>query len=83
MQLDKATIDQLAAHLEAAELEARDVLKITDDYPHMDWEDAYAIQDAIRHNKEARGHRTAGLKAGLTSFAKMKQMGVDVPVFGF
>jgi 2-oxo-3-hexenedioate decarboxylase len=83
MQLDKATIEKLAAHLESAELEARDVLKITDDHPEMDWEDAYAIQDAIRARKEARGNKTVGLKAGLTSFAKMKQMGVDVPCFGF
>jgi len=83
MQLDKATIEKLAEHLESAELEARDVLKITDDYPQMDWDDAYTIQDTLRKRKEARGHKTAGLKAGLTSFAKMKQMGVDVPVFGF
>ena len=48
MQLDKATIEKLAAHLESAELEARDVLKITDDYPDMDWDDAYTIQDTIR-----------------------------------
>ena len=83
MQLDKATIEKLAAHLESAELEARDVLKITDEYPNMDWDDAYTIQDTLRKRKEARGTKTAGLKAGLTSFAKMKQMGVDVPVFGF
>jgi 2-oxo-3-hexenedioate decarboxylase len=49
----------------------------------MDWDDAYAIQDEIRRRKEARGNRTAGLKCGLTSFAKMKQMGVETPVFGF
>lgn len=83
MQLDKTTIEKLAVHLETAELEARDVLKITDDYPQMDFEDAYAIQDVIRARKEARGNKTVGLKAGLTSFAKMKQMGVEVPVFGF
>lgn len=83
MTLDKHTIAGLAEHLEAAELNARDVTKITDDHPDMDWEDAYAIQDELRRRKEARGHRTAGLKAGLTSFAKMKQMGVDTPVFGF
>ena len=31
MKLDKATIEGLAAHLEAAELNARDVTKITDE----------------------------------------------------
>jgi 2-oxo-3-hexenedioate decarboxylase len=83
MNLGQQTIAGLAAHLESAELNARDVTKITDEHPQMDWEDAYAIQDEIRRRKEARGQRTAGLKAGLTSFAKMKQMGIATPVFGF
>ena len=83
MNLDNATILKLADHLETAELKAYDVTKITDDPPDMDWDDAYAIQDEIRRRKEARGNKTVGLKAGLTSFAKMKQMGVEVPVFGF
>jgi 2-oxo-3-hexenedioate decarboxylase len=83
MKLDRNTIEQLAAHLESAELRASDVVKITDEHPQMEWDDAYAIQDEIRRRKEARGHRTVGLKAGLTSFAKMKQMGVDTPCFGF
>ena len=83
MKLDSKTIQALAEHLENAELNARDVTKITDYHPDMDWDDAYAIQDEIRRRKEARGNRTAGLKCGLTSFAKMKQMGVETPVFGF
>ncbi|OWW21209.1 2-oxo-3-hexenedioate decarboxylase [Noviherbaspirillum denitrificans] len=83
MQLDQTTIEKLAVHLETAELEARDVLKITDEYPQMDWEDAYAIQYAIRERKLARGQKLAGLKMGLTSRAKMKQMGVEAPIFGF
>lgn len=81
--LNASTIAQLAEHLETAELQARDITKITDDFPNMDWDDAYAVQDALRVRKESRGLKTAGLKAGLTSFAKIKQMGVDSPVFGF
>lgn len=83
MALSRSTIEQLAAHVETAELEAREITKITDDHPDMDWTDAYDIQDCIRARKEARGQKRVGLKAGLTSFAKMKQMGVDTPVFGF
>lgn len=83
MNLNEATIAKLAAHLEACELEARDTVKITDEYPEMDWDDAYAIQDAVRLRKIARGTRIVGLKAGLTSQAKMKQMGVTTPVFGY
>lgn len=82
MTLDQDLIRQLAERLENAELNARAVTKITDAHPQLDWDDAYAIQHEIRRRKEARGHRVAGLKAGLTSRAKMKQMGVETPVFG-
>lgn len=83
MALSPATIEQLAEHLETCELQAHDTLKITDAHPDMDWDDAYAIQAAILARKLARGARVVGLKAGLTSHAKMKQMGVTDPVFGF
>jgi 2-oxo-3-hexenedioate decarboxylase len=82
MNLSATTIAELATHLENAELKREAVAKITDAHPDMDWEDAYAIQDAIRANKEARGVRIVGLKMGLTSFAKMKQMGVTEPIHG-
>ena len=83
MALSKDTIERLAEHLEACQLQVRDTPKITDEHPDMDWDDAYAIQDAILARKLARGARVVGLKAGLTSHAKMKQMGVTDPVFGF
>ncbi|MBS0445660.1 MAG: 2-oxo-3-hexenedioate decarboxylase [Proteobacteria bacterium] len=83
MALNATTIAGLAEHLESCELQARDTLKITDEHPDMDWDDAYAIQDEILRRKLARGAKVAGLKAGLTSHAKMKQMGVETPVFGF
>lgn len=83
MSLDAETIEALARHLETCQLEARDTPKITDDQPQVDWGDAYAIQDAIRRRKTDRGERIVGLKAGLTSRAKMRQMGVESPIFGF
>lgn len=81
--MDRGTIRQLAEHLENAELDRRPVTKITDAHPELDWDDAYAIQYEIRRRKEERGIRTAGLKMGLTSQAKMRQMGVSEPVYGF
>lgn len=83
MKLSREVIEQLAIHLETCELEAKDTPKITDAHPDMDWDDAYAIQNEIKRRKVARGNRVIGLKAGLTSHAKMKQMGVETPVFGF
>ena len=83
MSLDRATVEQLAEHLENAELERREVVKITDSHPDMSWDDAYDIQEAIRARKAGRGGKVAGLKMGLTSKAKMNQMGVDDPIYGF
>lgn len=83
MALNAATIAALAERLERCQLEAKDTVKITDEHPDLDWGDAYAIQDAIFERKRARGARLVGLKCGLTSHAKMKQMGVTEPVFGF
>jgi 2-oxo-3-hexenedioate decarboxylase len=83
MKLDTKIINTLADLLESCQLEQKDTTKITDDHPEMDWDDAYAIQDELRRRKVARGQRVIGLKAGLTSHAKMKQMGVSTPVFGF
>lgn len=83
MNLNHNTIAGLAELLENAELKAHDVVKITDAHPEMDWDDAYAIQNEILRRKLGRGNRIVGLKAGLTSRAKMKQMGVETPCFGF
>jgi 2-oxo-3-hexenedioate decarboxylase len=83
MTLAQADIEKLAEHLEKAELEAYEVTKITDDYPDMTMSDATDIQWEIRRRKEERGHKIVGMKMGLTSWAKMKQMGVEKPCYGF
>ncbi|ODS93224.1 MAG: 4-oxalocrotonate decarboxylase [Comamonas sp. SCN 65-56] len=83
MALSSKILDKLAKHLHACQREARDTPKITDDHPEMDFDDAYAIQDRILAAKLKGGAHMAGYKAGLTSHAKMKQMGVTDPVFGF
>jgi len=81
--LTKEQVNELAEHLENAELRAYEVTKITDDYPDMTYEDAFDIQWEIRRRKEARGTKIVGMKMGLTSWAKMKQMGVENPCYGF
>lgn len=83
MSLDKKTIEKLAKHCEDAELNAVEITKITDDYPEMTYEDAYDIQWTARAAKEARGTKIVGMKMGLTSQAKMKQMGVLNPCYGY
>ncbi|AJD47817.1 hydratase/decarboxylase [Alcanivorax sp. S71-1-4] len=83
MSLTREQIEQLADHVEQAELQAHDITKITDDYPDMTFSDAYDVQWEIRRRKIERGARIVGMKMGLTSRAKMQQMGVETPIYGF
>lgn len=84
MTLGRDDIEMLAERLDEAALKRQAVAKITNEFPEMDWKDAYAIQAALRTRIEGRGQNCDGLyKAGLTSRAKMVQMGVSEPCFGF
>lgn len=80
--LDTAQINAIADITDAAQTGAYTITKFTDAYPDMTIDDGYAVQDELLRRWEARGRKLVGLKAGLTSKAKMEQMGVHVPSFG-
>ena len=73
----------LAAHVEKAQTTATAIEKLTKGYPSMTIADGYAVQSELRRRYIAAGHRLVGWKAGLTSKAKMEQMGVHEPSIGF
>ena len=83
MPIDTKTTADLANILYCAARDAKAVVKITDAHPDLTWDDAYAVQDQLRKMKEDDGRRLVGLKMGLTSRAKMEQMGVEDPICGF
>jgi 2-oxo-3-hexenedioate decarboxylase len=83
VNLEAGAVERVAELLERAELDAQEIDRVSDAHPEMDMEDAYAILHALRDRKVARGIRFVGMKAGLTSRAKMIQMGVDKPTYGF
>ena len=83
MPLNTQQVATLAARIDAAQLAAGTLAKLTLEFPDLDMPDAYAIQDALRARYLARGDRLVGYKCGLTSRAKMLQMGVDQPGYGF
>jgi 2-oxo-3-hexenedioate decarboxylase len=76
-------IAELAQVLEGAALERQAVPKVTDAEPDLTLAEAYDVQWALRARRLAAGRRLTGLKMGLTSRAKMQQMGVDTPIYGF
>lgn len=74
---------ETAAYLINAEEKKTTVPKITiDRHPELTIEEAYKIQHHLVDLKEQKGQRVAGLKMGLTSEAKLKQMNVEDPIYG-
>lgn len=78
-----ADIAKLTDRIEAAQRKATAIPKLTEDFPGMTLGDGYAVQLALLRRWLAEGQRQVGWKAGLTSKAKMDQMGVRVPTVGF
>jgi len=83
MTLAPADLERLADRLHAAQRDATAVPMLTVEHPDLDVDDGYAIQLALRRRYHEAGHRPLGWKAGLTSRAKMLQMGVTEPAVGF
>ncbi|MEP7112277.1 MAG: 2-oxo-3-hexenedioate decarboxylase [Ilumatobacteraceae bacterium] len=82
MALSPSVISDLADIVDDAMRNAADIVKLTDDHPDMDVSDGYAVQAELCRRWQANGRRLTGYKGGLTSKAKMVQMGLETPVFG-
>lgn len=72
----------LAEYLDSAAKEARAVPQITLKNPGLTVSDAYEIQRLSLERRYSRGERRIGYKMGLTSRAKMQQVGVDEVAWG-
>ncbi len=73
----------IAEFLLEAETQKKEVPRITAKHPDLSVEDAYRIQEELVSSKLAQGYRILGPKMGLTSRAKMKQMNVEEPIYGY
>jgi len=69
-----------AASLLRAEADATTVPPLTENWPDLDLERAYAIQDEALRARLERGEHLVGVKLGLTSVAKQRTMGIDRPL---
>jgi 2-oxo-3-hexenedioate decarboxylase len=83
MSLSAQVISSLVDLVLDAQDRPHTIAKLTLDHPEMTIEDGYAVQHELRRRRIQRGERLIGLKGGLTSKAKMIQMGVHSPSFGF
>lgn len=76
-----STVDQLAVRLDDAAT-GRTALPSSGAGTGLDVATAYRVQQAVVDRRLSRGERPVGLKLGLTSRAKMTQMGVDEVIWG-
>ncbi len=72
-------VDSVATELLACEDQRRDREKFTDEWPALDVDTGYRVQDETLRRRLARGETLVGVKLGLTSKAKQQRMGVDTP----
>ena len=83
LTLSREDVVRLCERVEGAQRGAYAIPKLTEEYPAMTVNDGYAVQAELRRRFIAKGSRLVGWKAGLTSRAKMVQMGVHFPAIGF
>jgi len=68
--------------LDRAAIEKKEIVRFTANDPGMTVAQGYEIQKELFKQYESRGEKLVGYKMGLTSKAKMKQMGVTDPIVG-
>ncbi len=77
-----ADLEGLASRLIEAQATRAPIPPLTERYPDLTPEDAYAIQRAIIDRKVAQGARVIGRKVGLTSKAMQDMLNVREPDYG-
>jgi 2-keto-4-pentenoate hydratase len=73
---------EAAAALAKAERDRTPIARLTETYPAIEVDDAYEIQRLQIEDKLRGGRTIRGYKAGLSSKAMQKMMGVDEPDYG-
>ena len=72
-------VESVAAELLRCEDERIERPPFTDEWPALDLDTGYAIQDLNLRKRLERGEKLIGVKLGLTSRAKQQRMGVHFP----
>jgi len=80
--LEKTTITDIAAQLDAAERTGVQIAQLSRAHPEMTVEDGYSIQREWVAQKLAAGRKVKGHKIGLTSRAMQRSSQIDEPDHG-
>lgn len=84
--MEEHLLNELADYIYNAQRIQKEVQKLTVELaPNLSVADAYQVQSRVIDKIEAAGHHGKVLapKLGLTSKAKMQQMGVEAPIYGY
>ncbi|MHB1527428.1 MAG: 2-keto-4-pentenoate hydratase [Candidatus Dormibacteria bacterium] len=76
-------VGEAASALLSAEDRVQSVAPLTASWASLDVETAYQVQDETLRRRLERGERLIGVKLGLTSLAKQRQMGVASVITGW
>lgn len=79
--MDQNQISELSERLHNARKNASPISQLSKDIK-IERDEAYSIQEAGIKKREHDGEKVIGLKMGLTSEAKRKQMDLDAPLYG-
>ncbi|MBS7663612.1 2-oxopent-4-enoate hydratase [Pseudomonas lalucatii] len=80
--MEHALLHEIGAELHNALRQAEAIAPLTERYPQLTLEDAYAIQQQLIARRLDDGERVVGKKIGVTSQAVMNLLGVAQPDFG-
>lgn len=75
-------IKEIASTLHSARKSAQSLKQFSASIENFERKDAYSIQEEGMKLREAEGEKIIGLKMGLTSEGKRKQMNLDSPLYG-
>lgn len=82
--MDEQQLGTLVDYVDKAQTEKYEIDKITKTHcPGLTIPQAYRAQEMLVARRLARGETIAGPKLGLTSRAKMQQMHVEQPIYGY
>lgn len=80
--MNEQQIHELAVLVDDAAGRGETIDQLTKEVPDLGVEDAYNVQEVSVQRRLERGERLIGMKMGLTSRAKMEQVGVHEPIYG-
>lgn len=82
--VESKKIQEITDYVLAAQDGKYEIKKITEEiHPQLTIAEAYTVQEELIKRKIHRGEKIVGPKMGLTSLAKLKQMHVKDPIYGY